>query len=199
VHLNSLTSRLSQKYDDPISRFVDVRSYLDGCDDKSVDSELLESFFNDDQDTVRAEAADFAIISGGISPESLLNILDNEKSDLVYPRLWLALARTSPELAKTFLSNKNITELNLFERCFFDGAEYLALNDAFYLYDLCAIVCSKDIAASHSAIDVIYIVAGHRKGLLAEVLSDLRSTDAENTDKAAAVFGIEALREPKAR
>jgi hypothetical protein len=198
-NLNDLSSRLRKGSDNWIERFSDVRDYLDMCDADSVDIEIFKSLLTDDDELIRSESADFAVVSGGISSDFLVDILKTESSELVYPMLWIALAIEDADAAKPILVQKDHSNLSLYARCFYDGAAYLAFDNPFYLYDLCAIACSPDSPASYSAIDVLYIVARDREALLAEVLDDLRKMKAENADKASAVFGIEVSREPTAR
>lgn len=186
--MNDPLSRIIGDSDDPIERFSGIRCYLDERDASNVDSSILKMLLTDDSDLIRAEAADFVIISGGLSSKFLFDLTRKEESELVYPRLWLASARTDPSRARRLIRNLKARNLSNFERCYFDGASYLSFGDAFYLYDLCAIACSRDISASYTAIDVIKIVAGQRVNILKELLADLRRMNAENADKASEVF-----------
>jgi hypothetical protein len=166
-----------------LDRFFEVRSYLDKCDAASIDRDRLKSYLLDDSDIIRSEVCDFLIVFGGLEYAEIETALTDERSELVFPRLWVALALADPEASKQYL-DRIATPESGYKRAYFDTAKYIALRSPYYLYDLCAIACSSDLPASHSAIDLLRLVAGNRLQLLEELTQDLENAGADNAKKA---------------
>jgi|GEM_PF-5692079 len=185
------TSKVSvniQSERDPVKRFFAARDYLDSCDNKSVDLSLLRDLVADEDDLIRAEAADFLIVTGGLTAEEIKSRLDEETSAVVRPRLWLALALADPEGSQVSLKTIPIVQFHVYERAYFDAAMFVAFQSPSFLYDLCAVACSDDPAASHTAIDLLRIVGSDRPVLLRELVSDLRRQNSDNVEKASAML-----------
>lgn len=181
--LSSLLLRLESERS-PLQRFCIAREYLDACDSQSVDKSTLKRLLADEDDLLRAETADFLIVSGGLSGEDIKCQLNREASEVVLPRLWLALALADPTEARHTLNGIELEGRSLYERAYLNAALYVALGSPLFLYDLCAIACSVDIPASHSAIDLLRIVAPDRPILLRELVEDLRRQKSDNAEKA---------------
>jgi hypothetical protein len=166
-----------------LDRFFKVQSYLDKCDRESIDRKRLKRYLADDFDVIRSEVGDFLIVFGGLEYAEIEIALAAERSELVFPRLWVALALADPEASKQYFE-RLAKPKSEYQRAYFDTAKYIALRSPYYLYDLCAIACSSDLAASHSAIDLLRLVAGNRLQLLEELTQDLENAEADNAKKA---------------
>jgi hypothetical protein len=166
-----------------LDRFFKVRAYLDKNDRGSVNRKRLKRYLADDFDAIRSEVSDFLIVFGGLEYTEIETALTNERSELVFPRLWVSLALADPEVSRQYL-DRLATPKSRYLRAYFDTAKYIAFRSPYYLYDLCTIACSSDLAASHSAIDLLRLVAGNRLQLLEELTQDLESAGADNAKKA---------------
>lgn len=182
-----LASRLSAE-SDPTERFFVARKYLDGCDKSSVNRSVLKRLVNDTDELIRSEAVDFLITSGGLEVNCIRVRLDVEPSDLVRPRLWLAFALADPHESETILKDQLNKQDSPYSRAYHDAAMYVASRNPYFLYSLCAIACSDDLSASHSAIDLLQIVASDRLTLLKELVTDLTRRHSDNAEKAIAML-----------
>lgn len=183
----SVLSRLRATHDE-VERFCIARNYLDAKNDSSADVEILKELLEDISEIVRSEVADYLIINGGVSADIIASKIKNENSGIVYPKLWVALAFEDKNVLKDTLPSVDIENYSSFDRTYLDAAMFISTKRPFFLYDLCAIACSDDSPASHTAIDLLALVAADRHNLLESLVSDLVHDNADNANKAKQVL-----------
>ncbi|HEX6374086.1 MAG TPA: hypothetical protein VFZ91_00020 [Allosphingosinicella sp.] len=169
---------------DALKRFFLAREYLDASDYQSINKSILLQLLSDADELIRAEVADFLIVSGGLELAEIERHLGSEQSDIVLPRLWLALALADPVGAQIILRETPFDIISPYRRAYHDAAMYVSFGLPRFLYNLCAVACSDDLPASHSAIDLLRVVASDRVTLLRELVADLRRHNADNAEKA---------------
>lgn len=168
---------------DELERHEITRNYLDFHKNGTASSRLLVVFFSDKSDLIRSEAADYLINNGGLTAGELIRMIRIEKSDLVLPRIWLALALQDKNAYIEELNNIN-NEKSIIEQVYLDAANYVAYKESIFIYKLCEFACSKDLPASHTAIDLLNFIVPERLSLFQNLVEDLERDNADNVNKA---------------
>ncbi len=184
---DEILSRLRAVHDE-IERFDIARDYLDNKTNDAANVDILTELLGDRSDLIRSEVADYVIIKGGISADIISRQIKCEKSGIVYPKLWVALAFEDKGALKDLIELEYIRDNSPFEKAYLDAAMFVSTKRPFFLYDLCALACSDDPPASHTAIDLLALVAADRPALLENLVSDLTRDNADNADKAKQVL-----------
>jgi hypothetical protein len=161
---------------------------LDTSEDGSVDMALLKRLLEDPSDLIRSEAADHLIVFGGAPSDYVAEVISKEESTLVYPKLWLALAASDADAFKVIAAPLISTATAPRDQAYLKAAMFAAYKYPAVLYELCAIACSDDLPGSHTAIDLLALVAHDRPGLLQGLVEDLERVSADNAEKARRVL-----------